>query len=1241
MFGRKTVDLNNVVLRTIRAVNPSNNTNPTANYVLTADGQGNATWQAQQGGGTGSGPTGPAGLSATPAFLFNSVGTTSINPGECTINSTGTNIYLYPSSTDQHAFVEYLMNIGSTLYNPVFLSANFIVPGNPFSGLLANGTIVSINPISLGNPIIEITAVDGWYTQNTPNNGDSIIFTSAVMGLPGSTGASTGGSSVALTDNFMVGGSLTNPLMYSYDGITWLPSITGDTTFVNGSCRSVAWNGATWVAGGDSAAGIAATLASSPDGITWTSASPSPFSYGTCYTVAWTGSIWIAGGYQYNPPDPTGVIAYSSDGITWTASTSGQSLLTSQCYAIATNGSMILAGGTNWLSGADPPPAPATFITLIYSTDGITWTDTGNRSFANGYCHAIAWNGIRWIAGGSSTVSNNRLIYSTDGINWTVSTTGITVFPTRCMTVAWNGTIWVAGGSGAGVAKALAYSVDGITWDSPAEGNAIFGTGGTCASVTWNGSLWCATGYSASNQAVYAYSANGFDWTAVSSSIRPKYVTASRRVLPYIGYSLGGGAGSAGATGSTGPTGASGTIGVTGAIGQSFLTYSNPGGLTINSPTSITIVPYITGTVSSVEMFTGPCYFQFTIPVFSEDDYASTTIGIRSLYGTFNVQLGFQNTGTPLFTINGTGSYTYNNNDLIGIKYDGMAHYVYQNGVQVRSTAAITTEPIGFTLEYMMSIIAPATYTFNNIKGYPIGSIGATGPTGPSSINKFMVAGGEGAQGSNLLSYSPDGINWFPSVNGTDFFGSSEADYKCSTIAFNGSLWVAGGGSLGNTLGYSYDGSTWTVSPDTTLFYSDCFTVAANSTMWVAGGSGINQLIYSSDGINWTASSSGNSIITIECREVAWNGSMWIAVGNNGANGSVARSSDGINWSSVPSADALFTGGYCLSVAWNGSIWLIGSGGSTANRMAYSYDGINWTPVSSMSSIFTSGCWCIGWNGSIWVAGGVGTNRLAYSYDGLNWYASSSGNSILTAACNGVAWNGTVWAATGGSTGAVADANKVAYSYDGITWYTSSSSKTIFGTRGHGIAYKELLLSSPPNPTLSQAPSPTGGALVINSPTGSNGLYYSRFLNVTESTGPTGTMNILGNLRITGSISKGSGSFLIPHPNPVLQDTHMLRHCFVEAPTRGDNLYRWTLTTTNRVCEQALPTYSPFLNEAWQFFVQAVDGFGQGYCVLAADEGSFRLVVSEDGTYNVLGIATRKDALARAHFDRDGVEFTA
>ena len=182
----------------------------------------------------------------------------------------------------------------------------------------------------------------------------------------------------------------------------------------------------------------------------------------------------------------------------------------------------------------------------------------------------------------------------------------------------------------------------------------------------------------------------------------------------------------------------------------------------------------------------------------------------------------------------------------------------------------------------------------------------------------------------------------------------------------------------------------------------------------------------------------------------------------------------------------------------------------------------------------------------------------------------------------------------------------------------------------------------PQGVNLSQVPlqGPTGAALVIESPTGTNHLHYSRFLNVMEN-GGTGTMNILGDLTITGALSKGSGAFLIPHPDPAKTATHMLRHCFVEAPTRGDNLYRWTLTTTNSVCVQLLPAYSPFLNENWQFFVQAVDGFGQGYCVLASDEGSFRLQVSEDGTYHVLGIATRKDAIAKAFFDEKGSEFTA
>jgi len=230
----------------------------------------------------------------------------------------------------------------------------------------------------------------------------------------------------------------------------------------------------------------------------------------------------------------------------------------------------------------------------------------------------------------------------------------------------------------------------------------------------------------------------------------------------------------------------------------------------------------------------------------------------------------------------------------------------------------------------------------------------------------------------------------------------------------------------------------------------------------------------------------------------------------------------------------------------------------------------------------------------LWIAGGIGTNQVAYSYNGIDWIQSLSGNSVITTQC-----------------------------------FTAASRRP--------LPYVGLTIVPP---LLHQAPllGPTGGALVFESPTGSNNLYYSRFLNILENSG-TGSLFIQGNLDVSGTLSKAAGSFLIPHPDPAKNSTHLLRHCFVESPTRGDNLYRWTLTTTNRVADQPLPSYSPFLNENWQFFVRPTRSFGRGYAVLADDERSFRLIVSEDGAYHVLGIATRKDAAAKAFFDGKGVEF--
>jgi len=53
-----------------------------------------------------------------------------------------------------------------------------------------------------------------------------------------------------------------------------------------------------------------------------------------------------------------------------------------------------------------------------------------------------------------------------------------------------------------------------------------------------------------------------------------------------------------------------------------------------------------------------------------------------------------------------------------------------------------------------------------------------------------------------------------------------------------------------------------------------------------------------------------------------------------------------------------------------------------------------------------------------------------------------------------------------------------------------------------------------------------------------------------------------GNLSITGSLSKGSGSFKIDHPLPEKTNTHHLVHSFVEAP-QANNIYRGKIDLIN------------------------------------------------------------------------------
>jgi hypothetical protein len=139
-----------------------------------------------------------------------------------------------------------------------------------------------------------------------------------------------------------------------------------------------------------------------------------------------------------------------------------------------------------------------------------------------------------------------------------------------------------------------------------------------------------------------------------------------------------------------------------------------------------------------------------------------------------------------------------------------------------------------------------------------------------------------------------------------------------------------------------------------------------------------------------------------------------------------------------------------------------------------------------------------------------------------------------------------------------------------------------------------------------------------------------------------GTTTPSTTLDVNGTVSKTGGSFDIVHPDPVkAADGYRLRHCFVEAPTRGDNMYRFKVNTVNKEATITLPDYYQHLNENTQIWISAewnTDGYGRGR--LNPDNSSqIDIRVSTDGEYNVLIIGTRKDQAMIDYFDAKGVEY--
>ena len=179
-------------------------------------------------------------------------------------------------------------------------------------------------------------------------------------------------------------------------------------------------------------------------------------------------------------------------------------------------------------------------------------------------------------------------------------------------------------------------------------------------------------------------------------------------------------------------------------------------------------------------------------------------------------------------------------------------------------------------------------------------------------------------------------------------------------------------------------------------------------------------------------------------------------------------------------------------------------------------------------------------------------------------------------------------------------------------------------------------------------------ALFINSKTGtsagmaigmtSGGDPYLQGCFSDNSGGKTIMLNPYGdNVQVIGALSKGSGSFLIPHPLPSMNDTHNLVHSFVEGP-RADLIYRGSVALSGGSASIDLDAEVGMTDGTWellcrdpQVFLQNEDGWS---ALKGSVSGSTLLINCENtnstDTVSWMVVAERQDE----HMKESGTDWT-
>lgn len=237
--------------------------------------------------------------------------------------------------------------------------------------------------------------------------------------------------------------------------------------------------------------------------------------------------------------------------------------------------------------------------------------------------------------------------------------------------------------------------------------------------------------------------------------------------------------------------------------------------------------------------------------------YANNTIFVLSV-GTIFFS---QNFGIWSSHVESVGAIT-------GFTYTG-THYLFSSGTTLIKTQDLTT----WSISTLPS--ASTNLTINNSS------------QGSATVKPITIACSDSSY--NTLGYTYDGIQWY----GT---GNTVLQTRANHVAWNGTIWVTVGKSVGTWFAVSRDGINWQQQAD--AIFDEAYAVAWNGSYWLVAGQGsAYSLAKSFDGVSWTGIPGSKTWFSVRCSDIAWNGVKWTAYGSPTT---VATSTDGTTWTLLP-----------------------------------------------------------------------------------------------------------------------------------------------------------------------------------------------------------------------------------------------------------------------------------------------------------------------------------------------------